>query len=51
MLFFGEDSIVGLEAVFGEELIVALSLDICGTELLVLSGNIRSIERDEGFVV
>ncbi len=29
MLLFGKDGIVGLEAVFGEEGIVALGLDIC----------------------
>lgn len=29
VLFFGQDGVVGLEAIFGEELIVALGLDVC----------------------
>jgi hypothetical protein len=35
VLFFGQDGVVGLEAVFGEELIVALGLNVCMVLLLV----------------
>jgi len=34
VLFFSQDSIVGLQAVFGEKFIVALGLDICRIVLL-----------------
>jgi hypothetical protein len=46
MLFFGENSVVGLDAVFGEEFIVALGLDVYKILLLVSSGNIGSIDGD-----
>jgi hypothetical protein len=33
VLLFGEDSIIGLEAIFGKECIIALSLDIYGMSI------------------